>query len=71
MSHEHVWEPLLGLFRRYVCSCGVTGYRRRSGDIVPHANQEVYASKSERTVGTGIPNLPGGNRQLGNKRGAP
>lgn len=35
-DHEHDWVPIAGLFGRYSCSYGVTGYRATTGEIRAH-----------------------------------
>lgn len=36
MTHDHDWKPIPEMFRRYSCTCGVTGYRNSAGVIVEH-----------------------------------
>lgn len=33
-THVHSWTPIQGVMARYECSCGATGRRERSGQIV-------------------------------------
>lgn len=69
MDHLHDWKPMEGEMGRFVCVCGVTGYRAEFGEsrgtIVLH--KVTKKSKAE-TTHVGASNLLGGNARRG-KRG--
>lgn len=44
-DHVHSWTPIEGLFGRYQCPCGSTGYRFALGEIREHKGKLARAPK--------------------------
>jgi hypothetical protein len=44
-DHAHRWTPIAGLFARYECSCGATGYRAWAGEIREHKTRLARPAK--------------------------
>jgi hypothetical protein len=38
-AHDHDWQPQPGETACYLCACGSTGYRSRTGAIAEHKNK--------------------------------
>ncbi len=75
-GHEHIWTPLEGEMRKYVCvvaidgvNCGATGYKNKTGQIVPHKEPRKRREVSARGLGGPFAGMlgggVGGNRRLG------
>lgn len=68
-EHLHSWKPMPMEMGRFVCDCGVTGYRKEYGEmrgqVVPH--KQTKKTKGP-TTHVGNSNMEGGNARRG-KRG--